>query len=203
MTVYLEEVETSWLLISLHDKENFTIKRTGVCDWTTAKTSSQNSRKTVVLQLESSWVVEKLMFFRSLYENEISCCFNSIWECCIKLQQALKKVKYLECFFLLTLKSAILLDANHSARKEKGNIWSTSFGFEVKKNCSSKLLLNYFSAKGDFLGSALTRGRLEEVFLLLIFSRLSLTNSRHTALNWTPGTCQNWLKNLDGEREVS
>ena len=142
VTVYLEEVETSWLLISLHDEENFTIKRTGVCDWTTAKTSSQNSRKTVVLQLESSWVVEKLMFFRSLYENEISCCFNSIWECCIKLQQALKKVKYLECFFLLTLKSAILLDANHSARKEKGNIWSTSFGFEVKKNCSSKLLLN-------------------------------------------------------------
>lgn len=71
VTVYLEEVETSWLLISLHDKESFVIKRTGVCVWMTAKTSSQNidSRKTVVLQLESSWVVEKLMFFRSLYEK--------------------------------------------------------------------------------------------------------------------------------------
>ena len=71
VTVYLEEVETSWLLISLHDKESFIIKRTGVCVLMTAKTSSQNinSRKTVLLQLESSWVVEKLMFFRSLYEK--------------------------------------------------------------------------------------------------------------------------------------
>ena len=69
VTVYLEEVDTSWLLISLHDKENFIIKRTGVCVWMTAETSSQNSRKTVLLQLESSWVVEKLMFFRSLYEK--------------------------------------------------------------------------------------------------------------------------------------
>ena len=71
VTVYLEEVETSWLLISLHDRESFIIKRTGVCVWMTAKTSSQNinSRKTVVLQLESSWVVEKLMFFGSLYEK--------------------------------------------------------------------------------------------------------------------------------------
>ena len=71
VTVYLEEVETSWLLISLHDKESFIIKRTGVCVLMTAKTISQNinSRKTVLLQLESSWVVEKLMFFRSLYEK--------------------------------------------------------------------------------------------------------------------------------------
>ena len=61
VTVYLEEVETSWLLISLHDKQNFIIKRTIVCVWMTAKTSSQNSRKTVLLQLESSWVVEKLI----------------------------------------------------------------------------------------------------------------------------------------------
>ena len=71
VTVYLEEVETSWLLISLHDKESFIIKRTGVCVLMTAKTISPNinSRKTVLLQLESSWVVEKLMFFRSLYEK--------------------------------------------------------------------------------------------------------------------------------------
>ena len=71
VTVYLEDVETSWLLISLHDKESFIIKRTGVCVLMTAKTISQNinSRKTVLLQLESSWVVEKLMFFRSLYEK--------------------------------------------------------------------------------------------------------------------------------------
>ena len=36
-----------------------------------AKTSSQNinSLKTVLLQLESSWMVEKLMFFHLLYEN--------------------------------------------------------------------------------------------------------------------------------------
>ena len=54
VTVYLEEVETSWLLISLHDKQNFIIKRTIVCVWMTAKTSSQNGRKTVLLQLESS-----------------------------------------------------------------------------------------------------------------------------------------------------
>ena len=71
VTVYLEEVETSWLLISLHDKESFIIKRTGVCVLMTAKTISPNinSRKTVLLQLESSWVVEKLMFFHSLYEK--------------------------------------------------------------------------------------------------------------------------------------
>ena len=56
MTVYLEEVETSRLLISLHDKESFIIKRTGVCVLMTAKTISPNinSRKTVLLQLESS-----------------------------------------------------------------------------------------------------------------------------------------------------
>ena len=51
-------------------------------------------------------------------------------------------------FFLLTLKSAILLDANHSAKKKKRNIWNTSFGFEVKKNCTSKLL--NFRLKGIF-----------------------------------------------------
>ena len=35
------------------------------------------------------------MFFRLLYEND-TCFFKSIRECCIKLQQALKKVEYLE-----------------------------------------------------------------------------------------------------------
>ena len=59
-----------------------------------------------------------------------------------KTSTSAKKGEIFRMFFLLTLKSAILLDANHSAKKEKGNIWSTSFGFEVKKNCSSKLLLN-------------------------------------------------------------
>ena len=151
MTVYLEEVETSWLLISLHDKENFTIKRTGVCDWTTAKTSSQNSRKTVVLQLESSWVVEKLMFFRSLYENEISCCFNSIWECCIKLKQALKKVKYLECFFFYSLWRAqsygmrIILQ-----KRRRGTFGARLLDLKLRKTVLQNYFQTNFRVKGIF-----------------------------------------------------
>ena len=52
LTVYLEEVETSWLFrVNFYPKENFIIERTGVRVWLIGKTSSQKSRKTILLQL--------------------------------------------------------------------------------------------------------------------------------------------------------
>ena len=151
MTVYLEEVETSWLLISLHDRESFIIKRTGVCVWMTAKTSSQNinSRKTVVLQLESSWVVEELMFFGSLYEKWYL-FFQEYLRMLHKTSTSSKKgeifriilQKFLSItrgrrhcffFFLLTLKSAVLWDANHSAKKRRETFGTRLLDLKLRK----------------------------------------------------------------------
>ena len=138
-----------------------------MCDWMTAKTSSQNSRKTVLLQLESSWVVEKLMFFRSLYEKW-HLFFQEYLRMLHKTSTRSKEGEIFRIilqtffyllleddvtvfFFLLTLKSAIQWDANHSAKKKKGNICSTSFGFEVKKNCTITQGVLYISVNASGL----------------------------------------------------
>ena len=72
--------------LNFYTKENFIIERTGVCVWLIGKTSSQNIRKAILLQLESSWMVETEMFFCSLYENDIR-FFKSIWEYLINIQR--------------------------------------------------------------------------------------------------------------------
>ena len=71
--------------LNFYTKENFIIERTGVCVWLIGKTSSQNIRKGIWIQLNGR---ETEIFFGSLYENDIR-FFKSI-------QRALKKVKYLD-----------------------------------------------------------------------------------------------------------
>ena len=58
-----------------------------MCVWLIGKTSSQNIRKAIWIQLNGR---ETEMFFSSIYENDIR-FFKSIWEYIIKIQLSLKR----------------------------------------------------------------------------------------------------------------
>ena len=193
-----------------YTKENFIIERTGVCVWFIGKKSSQNIRKAILLQLESSWMVEKLKcsFARSVRKwysffqeylrihnknstrpkkGEIFRIILRIFFNLLLEDHAAAVFFVYKFFFSLTVKSAILSVVNYSAKKKKRNIWNTRL-LDLKLRLKIVLQNYLIFAQRGFSGPRSNPG-LEEVFLLIL--SLSLTNSclYRDCTNWTPGTC--------------
>ena len=184
----------------------------GVCVWLIGKTSSQNSRETILLQLESSqlssWMVEKLNcsfarftkmifvfqeYLRINFKNSTRLKKGEIFKIILRIFLTYYQSKRtMPRFFWICFSFYSLWRAQSYGwwiilqKKKKRNIWNTRL-LDLKLRLKIVLQNYLIFAHRVFSGPRSNPG-LEEVFLLIL--SLSLTNSCYRdCTNWTPGTC--------------